>query len=346
MCVDFGRDICGNLAAAEMREWLVTNGIGGYASGTVAGLLTRRYHGLLIAALKPPLERTLLLSKIDETAAYDGYSYDLFTNRWADTDPVPHGYWHIERFHVDGTIPVWHFACADALLEKRIWMKPGAHTTYIYYRLCRGTQPLTLTLKALVNYRDYHGDTHANGWRMQIEPIDHGITVTAFPGAVPFYVRADGDRFSPMHEWYYGFALACERERGLAYYEDHLYAASFHKTLNPGSSFTLVASTEDPFAIDGEAALEERLAYEHDVTRSWHGTHLTPELPTPAWVNQLILAADQFIVSRSLPQDPDGKTIIDGYHWFSDWGRDTMISLPGLTLTTGRHEIAAGILRT
>ena len=109
--IDFGREICGPLGQAEIREWLVTNGTGSYASGTVAGLLTRRYHGLLVAALQPPLGRTLLLAKLDETALYDGHLYPLHTNRWADGAVAPHGYRHIERFHLEGTTPVWRFAC-------------------------------------------------------------------------------------------------------------------------------------------------------------------------------------------------------------------------------------------
>lgn len=125
--VDFGREICGDLAAAERCEWLVTNGLGGFGCGTVAGLLTRRYHGLLIAAQKPPLGRLRLLTKLDETAEYDGQSFPLFTNRWAGGVIDPHGYRYLERFRLEGTTPVWTFACADALLEKRVWMQQGAN---------------------------------------------------------------------------------------------------------------------------------------------------------------------------------------------------------------------------
>src|SRR3990172_4229899 len=128
--IKFGRDICADYQSASAREWLVTNGIGGYASGTIAGVLTRRYHGLLIAALKPPLDRKLLLTKLDETIDYGGETFDLFSNRWANTID-PHGYRCIENFYLDGTIPVWNFAFGDALLEKRIWMQQNANTTYI-----------------------------------------------------------------------------------------------------------------------------------------------------------------------------------------------------------------------
>lgn len=346
MCIEFGREICGNLDIAESREWLVTNGIGGYASGTVAGLLTRRYHGLLVAALKPPLGRTLMVTKLDETVLYGDRTYSLHTNRWADGIVNPHGYQHIERFSLEGTIPVWRFAVADALLEKRVWMQQGANTTYVQYTLRRATQPLKLTLKAMVNYRDYHGETQSNNWQMSIEQVEQGICVTAYAGAVPLYLLSDGASASVVHNWYHGFDLAVERYRGLSDKEDHLHAATFEVTLNPGEAIAFVASTEKQPNLNGEIALKLRRAQEQKLTGFWKTNRPLKTKESPNWINHLILAADQFIVDRSLPEDPNGKTIIAGYHWFSDWGRDTMISLPGLTISTGRPEVARSILRT
>src|SRR5207245_10160053 len=131
--IDFGREICGSLEADEQREWLVTNGIGGFASSTIAGHPTRRYHGLLVAALKPPLGRTLLVSKLDETAHYEGQAYPLSTNRWHGGGVDPEGYRQIERFGLEGNTPIWTFACAVARVEARIWMLRGAHTDYVRY---------------------------------------------------------------------------------------------------------------------------------------------------------------------------------------------------------------------
>jgi predicted glycogen debranching enzyme len=118
----WGREVCGRLATAESREWLCTNGIGGFASGTIAGLLTRRYHGLLVAALNPPLGRTVLVTKIDETVEYDALRLPLFANRWRDGSVDPHGYVDIETFRLEGTTPVWTFAIAEARLVKRGWL--------------------------------------------------------------------------------------------------------------------------------------------------------------------------------------------------------------------------------
>src|SRR5437016_1017539 len=246
----WGREVTGDLAAAERREWLCVNGIGGFASGTIAGSQTRRYHGLLIAALAPPLGRTLLAAQVHDTLAYAGRDWALGCARWASGSADPAGYRLIERFRLDGTTPVWTYACADALVEKRVWMEPGANTTYVRWRVLRGQGPLTLTLSA---------------------------------EAAP----------SP----------------------------------------------------DGEAAGERRARHEADVLARW--ARARPDAGTaPPWIRRLVLAADQFVVRRPLPDDPDGATVIAGYHWFGDWGRDTMIALPGLTLATGRTDVARKILMT
>ncbi len=346
MFVKFGREACGYPESAENREWLSANGIGGYASGTVAGVLTRRYHGLLVAALKPPLGRTLLLSKLDESVTYDGSEYELFTNRWSDGTVSPRGFLNIESFDLDGTIPVWRFACADALMEKRIWMKQGANTTYIRYTLSRATAPVTLSIKALVNYRDYHGTTHAGGWNMNIENVTEGIRIVAYSEATPFYILSDKAEAQSTHDWYYGFNLSLEQYRGLDHLEDHLHAATFRATLHPGESITFVASTDENADSNGERALVSRMSYEKELIEQLRSTIPEDINHIPAWIGQLALASDQFIADRPLQEEPDGKTVIAGYHWFGDWGRDTMISLPGLTICNGRPDVCRSILRT
>ncbi len=346
MKIDFGREICGDLDIAEQREWLVTNGIGGYAAGTIAGLLSRRYHGLLIAALAPPVTRTLLLAQLDETVGYGEQFYPLSTNRWQGDIIGPQGYRHIERFFLEGNLPVWQFACGDALLEKRIWMQQGANTTYIRYHLHRASQPMTLTLKAMVNYRDHHSDTQANGWHMDIDVADQGVVVSAWPEATPFYLLCRNVKTTPSHDWYYGYELAAERSRGLCAQEDHLHVATFQITLHPGESVTVVASTNAQPELDGEAALRFQRAYDNRLLDRWRIEQDKKVDVAPDWFKHLILAADQFIVNRPQADQPHGKTIIAGYPWFSDWGRDTMISLPGLTLVTGRPEVALSVLRT
>ncbi len=348
MSVTLNKDICRNLTPAESREWLITNGIGGYGAGTISGLLTRRYHGLLIASLKPPTQRTLMLTKLNETVAYNNSDYDLYSDRFGDETIFPHGYKHIEQFFLDGTTPVWQYKLADAILEKRIWMQQQENTTYIQYTFKEGSQPLKLSLNALVNYRDHHGDTHADDWQMQIDSVDRGIKIKASRDAIAFYLLAVSDssnvvNWTPNHVWYRNFLLAIEKYRGLTCCEDHLLAGGCSLTLNPGESVTIVASTEANPDLDIKSAWQQHHAYEQELLTQAQTT--ISKQSRPEWIEQLTLAANQFIVDRSTAAE-EGKTIIAGYPWFTDWGRDTMISLPGLTLTIGRADVAGSILRT
>lgn len=344
--VDFDREICANLEAAEQREWLVANGIGGFASGTVAGIVTRRYHSLLMAALKPPLGRTLLVTKIDEIADYGGRTFSLGANRWVGGAIEPKGYEFIQRFHLEGATPVWTFACADALLEKRIWMEQGANTTYVTYKLVRASHPLRLALKVLVNYRDFHSSTRAGDWRMDIQPVEHGLRVIAFPGVTPFYLLSPLTSAYPAHNWYLDYDHAVERFRGLDDREDNLHAATFGSSIDQGDEMTLVFSTEPTPDLDARQAMDRRLDHERLLVDHWNSARPHLAAITPPWVRQLLLAADQFIVRRPLAENPEAHTVIAGYHWFGDWGRDTMIALPGLTLATGRADIARDVLHT
>jgi predicted glycogen debranching enzyme len=344
--IDFGREICGDLEAASAREWLVTNGIGGYASGTISGVQTRRYHGLLVAALAPPLGRTLLVSRIDETVDCQGADYQLSTSRWASGTVDPQGYRWLESFHLEGTTPVWNYALADALLQKRIFMVPGANTTVVRYDLLRASSVLHLRLKVLVNYRDYHAATHAGGWQMRVERGAGGLQIVAFNGATPISLVGRGAAVQVAHDWYRDYDLAAERERGLDDREDHLYAGSFEIELAPRASFSLMASAGSAGGPDPETAWLARRKHETNLLERFASYHGISAERAPAWVRHLVLASDQFIVERRSATHPQGRSVIAGYHWFGDWGRDTMISLPGLTLSTGRPELAGNILRT
>jgi predicted glycogen debranching enzyme len=342
--MEFGREIYSNLGAAESREWLVTNGIGGYASGTVAGGMTRRYHGLLIAALQPPLGRTQLVAWIDEIVHCAGAEFALATHRWVNGAVEPNGFQYIEGFRLEGTTPVWTYALGDARLEKRVWMQQDANTTYVQYALVEASAPIEMELKPWVNYRDFHASTHAGDWKMRVDAVEHGIRVVAFDGAVPFYLKSKEATCEPRNEWYRDCFLPAERERGLDDREDHLLAALFRAKLQAEESITIVATTEEAAALDGDVARAQRAAHETKLVASWNAQSKAIPAGPPDWVRQLVLGADQFIVKRALPDQRDGRSVIAGYHWFGDWGRDTMIALPGLTLATGRSDVARRIL--
>jgi len=355
MTIQFGREICGQLEAAASREWLVTNGIGGYACGTVSGQLTRAYHGLLVAALNPPVERSLLLTKLDETATYRGQQYPLYSNqwkadRWDDSIVSPHGYCHIEHFELEGTIPVWTFAIGDARLQKRVGMVRGENTSYVRYELTRGSG-LDLSIKIIVNHRDHHGGSHPGDWR--VTAAGNGICVQVSED-VPYYVfPSAGYPNKPQinPQWLRNVGLAAEHYRGTGDRDDHLQAAVLEVHLEPHQGLTLLATTEAAYGerpIDETALLRDRQRQDEALVARWRDDIVEQPSP-PDWLAPLVLAADAFIVDRAthgVAGKIPGKTIIAGYPWFGDWGRDTMISLPGLTSAVGRPELARPILQT
>jgi predicted glycogen debranching enzyme len=339
----FDPSICHDPAQNLSREWLVTNGIGGYAAGTIGGALTRRYHGYLLAALQPPLGRTLLVSKFDETLTVAGQEYALFTNHWQGIQSKPHpaGYLYLQEFVLDAGVPTWSYEVGAARLEKRLWMAYGENTTYIQYHLTASDVPVILSVKALANYRDSHANTHASDWQMHITSIADGLKVQAFDTAVPYYLWGEGATLTPAHVWYRDYFMAVEAYRGLDPLDDHLYIGSFDFTLYPDTTATLIASTSAR-----PAQKNSLIALKTHWERTQKLIQQSLVSDGPDWIQQLVLAADQFIVKRAVADNPDGRTVIAGYPWFGDWGRDTMISLAGLTLTTGRFVEAASILRT
>ncbi len=340
--IEFGREITGDLTAALRREWLVTNGLGGWAMGTVAGAHTRRYHGLLVAALRPPLARTVLLARLDETATLGKNSYQLATNEFGDGTVSPHGYRLIDCFRLEGNVPTWTYGLEDATLVKRVWMPHGQDHTFVTYSLTRATHPLSLELLALVTYRDAHSETRGE-WSPEVTRVPAGFAVNAFPGARRFRVVATRGGFREEGAWYANFHWRVEAYRGLPDHEALYGAGRFNATLQPGETLAVLAAVDGPGEdrVGAEQANGWEKALEDERQRGAELQARARVNPAPAWIRQLPLAADQFIVRRG-----PGHTVLAGYPWFGDWGRDTMIALPGLCLSTGRHAEAESILRT
>jgi predicted glycogen debranching enzyme len=328
----FGRENTGDFDAACRREWLVTNGLGGWASGTVGGANTRRYHGLFVPALQPPLGRTVLVSKLNDRATLGGQSFALSSNEYGGGTVDPHGYREIESFRLDWGVPTWTFAVADGLLEKRVWMPHGHDTVYVTYSLRRTTLPVELNVLVMTTARDAHAETQG-GWQPQVELVAGGALI--HPPEVGLRVLASAGEFVPVGQWHWNIYHRVEQARGLPTREDHYALGRFLATLQPGQTWTFVATIEPEVSWDWAFAVASEQARARGLVQA-------AELGSqPAWVQQLVLAADQFLVRRG-----PGQTVIAGYHWFGDWGRDTMIALPGLALTTGRYDLAADVLRT
>jgi predicted glycogen debranching enzyme len=346
--IRFGREICGDLGQAERREWWLANGLGAYAAGTIAGTLTRRYHGLLIAPVYPPLGRMLVFAKADATLVDGEQTWPLFSNRWGGGAISPAGHVHIESFELDGRLPLWRYAVGSHLVEQRIWLEPGANTTYVAYRL----QPdglnlgrtLQLHIKLLFNARDHHGQTQPGELQPRVES-DGGWARVTLGDRIALTLQAAGGVIAPAYEWINNFDLPVERERGLPDRDNHLCVGEARLTLTPGVWTGVVASLHADASADIGEALARARAYEAAVLARAKAS--VKELAdAPAWVDQLVLAADSFVFARPLADVPDGESVIAGYPWFGDWGRDTMIALPGLTLATGRADSARRILQT
>ena len=235
--VRFGRDICGDLAQAERREWWLSNGRGAYAAGTVAGTLTRRYHGLLVAPVNPPLGRHLVFAKADATLIEADREQPLFTNRWSGGAVVPRGYLQIESFHLEGRMPVWRFAVGEARIEQRIWMEPGANTTYVAWRLdplfADDRRTRELCVRLLVNARDHHGSARPWDFNPVIEVHGNRLQIS-YLNWFKAHVQAAGGALVSEHTWIENFDLPQERERGLGDNDTHLCVGEARLELDTG----------------------------------------------------------------------------------------------------------------
>ncbi len=339
----FGPEVCGNLDVALRKEWLETNGLGGFASSTIAGLHTRRYHGLLVAATKPPAGRLLMLSKLEETLVVDGRRFELSANRYPGA-VHPQGFHYLKQFRLD-PFPIFVYEAGGVEIEKSVFLVHGENTTIVEYRLRGGPaanadesdRPAAalecrLEIRPLVAFRDYHATTHANN------ALDPAVEVRIGQASIRPYADLPalqfaytGGEIESSGGWYHNFEYDVERERGLDFREDLYNPFTLHVNLTGAPAFALIASTKPQ-----EASRVPQLR-EREIARR---TRVAAAAPSQEpLVLKLAQAADQFIVRRG-----ELQTVIAGYPWFGDWGRDTMIALPGLTLTTGRSDVAKNIL--
>jgi predicted glycogen debranching enzyme len=335
--IQFERETWSDLEVALRREWLETNGLGGFASSTIVGLNTRRYHGLLVAATKPPVGRLVLLSKLEETLFIDGKRFELSANRYPGLIH-PQGFHYLKQFRLD-PFPVFTYEVEGLEFEKSVFMIHGENSTVIHYELRKNNRRdvaknLRLEIRPLIAFRDYHGTTRENG---AINPAvqEHSglVSVTPYHGLPSLHLAHNATELQETGDWYRNFEYDAERERGLDFSEDlfNPFVLCFNLRLRRQAS--VIASAEQR---DVTQTAEYRRA---EITRRRKALVASPI--EDSFAQSLAAASDQYLVSRG-----DEKTVIAGYHWFNDWGRDTMIALPGLTLPTRKYEIARSILRT
>lgn len=329
-----------SLAERSDLEWLSTNGLGSYASQTLALSNCRRYHGLFVVSLEPPVRRTVLLSRLDETVkTADGNEIELATCYWQGDAVCPHGYEHIQSF-ASLPVPTWRFALPGGSLVKQVAMVHGEQRVVIGYTWCPeqgSSADLVLKTAVFANFRDFHGETKGDpDWQFQQAFRDNALSIRAFDDATEWFLNFSSGSYAEDGDWYWGYNWSAEWERGLADSEDLFRTGFLTATLSPGETYTVTAGMRpavDNYDINAVVRAEWQRQQEIVSIAGAEGRIAA----------QLLIAGDQFVVNRD---STGGASILAGYHWFSDWGRDAMISVTGLLIETGRHALARSVLST
>ncbi len=339
------------------REWLVANGLGGYASGTVSGVQTRRYHGLLISALPAPWGRVVMLNDLaEEIVLSDGACVLLGGESNVDSQPQFCGPQILSEFRLELGLPVWLYTRGDFVLEKRLVLPHMQNSVHIIYRMLSGEGPVRLTLSPAVNFRMHEAAPDT--------PVGDNYSITLFGGNR--YEIQSGGSLPPLRIALYGRGPAfhvdtrtiqpivfwMEERRGYSSKGNFWSPGRFTLDLRKNEDVALVASSH---SWETMTALKPEEAFQAEKRRREHLVSLAHPAARTGRAAELVLAADQFVIkpagrkedaARAQAAGYDILSVIAGYHWFTDWGRDTMISLEGLTLTTGRYIEAGSILRT
>jgi predicted glycogen debranching enzyme len=315
--ITFGTQVCGDLDAGGSREWLVADGLGGYAMGTVCGLRTRRYHALLVVAGE---RRHVGLVALDPVVTLpSGAAVRLGTHQWASGAIAPEGYRLLQEFTLVDGLPRWRWRIGDVLVERELAMVHGRPSVAVVHRLLAGSA--VLSVEALCTWRDAHGERHAGGGDLPMAQVADGVVIADA-------YRLSGPGWQPAGRWYLGAHTRDEAARGLAASEDLWYAGSF--TAAPGETLEVSAWAGDLAAPPLRPAEVVAAAHEHaravvERSKPFDGTD-----------EALALAAAAFVV--------DGPDVVAGYPWFGAWSRDTMIAYEGLFLSTGRADLGRDLL--
>ncbi len=314
------------------KEWLVTNGLGGYASGSLSGANTRCYHGLLVAAFSPPVDRKVLVAKIEEQVNFGQNHFELSANLYPGVIH-PKGYQYLSNF-MPTPFPKWKYAAKDWQLEKRICMLRNSNTTVLEYKNT-GSRNISLELNPLYSFAEFHSSFSENNFTdFYSEFRKNSLKTYPHYGSRPLFTSWNKGEFTEARAWYKNIQLPKEEERGLNFTTDYYRIGHLNCELGPGEKLFLIFSAEEkPTETDGETifAAEKKNAY------------ALRKGPKSRFFKDLLAAGNQFIVYR---KSTNHLSILAGYHWFSDWGRDTMIAMRGLSIAPGKKKISKEILST
>jgi len=333
--IAFDRETCGDFETAVSKEWLETNGLGGYASSTLTNTNTRRYHGLLVASTHPPLGRMVLLNGLEEQLDYEGSRTPLSAHQYAGNAPLRNSETLI-GFRLDPW-PIWTYRIGPMVLEKSLVMIHGKNTVIVSYRLRKDVHGVDLILRPMLSGRDFHALHQQNNvLRTHVDQRPGLLGFSPYNGVPSVYLHHNGDHFENNFRWYSGMEYSREKERGLDFQEDLWSPGELRYRLESGKEAFFVATTDGDGYVDAAALIQQERQRRKALLSGWEATDDV--------THHLVLAADQFLVKRAA-EGEHAKTLIAGYPWFEDWGRDTFIALPGLLLATGRFDEARDILQ-
>ena len=319
--ISFGPQVCGSLDpdAGGGREWLVTDGLGGYATGTVSGLRTRRYHALLTVTDQDSIRR-LAVAALDLTVSLpSGAKVALYSHEWASGAIAPTGHRHLEQFALADGLPRWRWRIGDVVIERELALRHGSPSLAVVHRVVSAPGPVGLAVAAMCTWRDAHGERHADGPPLTAEPVAGGAIVA---GAY----RLAGPGWQPGGVWHHGVHARQEAERGLTATEDLWLAGTFFEQVAPGERMEISAWAGDLAELPPPASVV--VAAERE-----RAHRLVTAAKVEGYGETLALAADRFVI-----QAPDGPDVVAGYPWFGSYLGDTMTAYEGLFLDTGRIE--------
>lgn len=337
--IAFDKETCTDFDTALSKEWLETNGLGGYSSSTISSCNTRRYHGMLVASVPPHMTRMVLVNALDEGVVINGVRHDLSAQQYPGV-VHPHGDRNLIGFRLDPW-PIWTYRIDSFIVEKSLTMIHGQNTVLVTYKLRKENTEAELIIRPFLTGRYFHALHQENAALNAQAEVRNGVTIlNPYPGIPSIFFHQNAKTYTPSFNWYRQTEYARERDRGLEFHEDCWSPGEFRYTLRSDSEAVLIITTEGAGYFDSSYHLNAERNRRRKLLSGWEATDDV--------THHLVQAADQFLVQGSREQIDRGvgRCLIAGYPWFEAWGRDTFIALPGLLLVTGRHAEAKAILKT